>query len=224
LSNAAREILRIGDLVDSLLRLVPQALSRPDKACAEQATRLGRQLDMLHAAVKRYLSHLERGDLTERDAIRLSDLLEFAVNLGQAGDILERRVGQLATRRDDLPDEADREALLRIHASVCTAVRLAISTMMTEDERSARELLDAKRAINDAERAATREHLARLAGANDSAHSGSSLFLATLSDLRLVSSHLSSIGYAALSTARWMPPPAGPVVTEIVHKALSEQG
>ena len=198
LSNAAREILRMGDLIDALLRLVPESLARRDKSSTGQATRLGRQLDTLHEAVKSYLARLDRADLTERDVIRLSDLLEFAVNLGHAGDILERGIAHAATHRDDVPSDADRDAILRIHARVCADVRLALSTMMTEDQRSARELVDAKREINESGRAAVRDHLARLGGTDPAALGASSLFLSMLRDLQRVNSHLASVGYAVL--------------------------
>ena len=200
LSNAAREILRMGDLVDALLALLPASLARREKATAEQASRLGRELDLLHDAVKGYLARLERADLTERDIIRLSDLLEFAVNMGQAGDLLERRIKQIASRRDDAASEPDRDAMLRIHARVSADLKLALATMMTEDQRSARELLDAKRGVNEAERNAARDHLARLGGGDAAALVGSTMFLATLRDLKQANSHLSSIGYAVLDS------------------------
>jgi phosphate:Na+ symporter len=199
LANAAREILRMGDLVDGLLRLVPSALERRDKSVAEQARSMGRELDMLHAAVKGYLARLERADLTERDAIRLSDIIEFAVNLGHAGDILETSLVQAATRPDDAIAAADRAALLRVHGKVVADLRLALSTMITEDQRSARELIDARRQLNELERAATREHLAHLAGSDPAVVGASTGFLAMLRQLRMVNSHLASIGYAVLS-------------------------
>jgi phosphate:Na+ symporter len=184
LANAAREILRMGDLIDALLRLVPEALERRDRTIT---------------AVKGYLARLERAELTERDTVRLSDILEFAVNLGHAGDILERSLAQAVTRPDDAIADADRLALLRLHAQVVADLRLALSTMMTEDQRSARELIEAKRHLNELERVAARDHLARLAGSDPAVVGASTGFLALLRDLRLVNSHLASIGYAVLS-------------------------
>lgn len=198
MSNAAREILRMGDLVDALLRLFVAAMTRHDKATVNQATRLGRDLDKLHEAVKGYLAKLDPSDLTSRDAERLSDLIEFAVNVGHAGDVLERRIVQVAGRNDAIANDADRDAVLGIHARVTTQLKLALSTMMTEDRRMARELVDAKRAVNEAERAAVRDHLARLGGANEAALGSSSPFLSMLRGLKLVNSHLASIGYAVI--------------------------
>ena len=198
LASAAREILRMGDLVEALLRLVPADLSRPDKHATSQAVRLGRELDMLHEAVKAYLARLEPSELTDRDASRLSDVIEFAVNLGHAGDILERCLEQVTRRAEGSINAADHAALQTIQAEVASDLRLALSTLTTEDQRSAQELVDAKRHLNEAERAAAREHLTRLGGANPAVLGSSSLFLATLRDLKLVNSHLASIGYAVL--------------------------
>ncbi len=208
LTNAAREILRMGDLVDGLLRLMAGSMARPDNAMADQARVLGRELDMLHAAVKGYLSGLERSELTERDVTRLSDLLEFAINLGHAGDIVERRVVQACAGHEGAIDAADRDAAAAMHARVSADLRLAMSTMMTEDGRSARQLLDAKRAMNEEERVTTRAHLARLGRGDREALAASGSFLLTLRDLKLVNSHLSSIAYAVLTPSERQTPAA----------------
>jgi phosphate:Na+ symporter len=198
LASAAREILRMGDLVEALLRLVPADLARPDKQATSQAVRLGRELDVLHEAVKAYLARLEPSELTDRDASRLSDVIEFAVNLGHSGDILERCLEQITRRAEGTINAADHAALQTIQAGVAADLRLALSTLTTEDPRSARELVDAKRHLNEVERGAARDHLARLGGANPALLGSSSLFLATLRDLKLVNSHFASIGYAVL--------------------------
>jgi phosphate:Na+ symporter len=199
LANAAREILRMGDLVDAMLRLVPGALAYSGKSVPEQASTLGRELDRLHEAVKGYLAKLDWADLTEGDRTRLSDLIEFAVNLGHAGDILERDIICTPTRGDSI-GEADRNVVSRLHARVAADLRLALSTMMTEDDRSARELLDAKREINEFERTAARDHLARLGGADPAALAASTRFLSVLRNLKRVNSHLTTIGYAVMSS------------------------
>jgi phosphate:Na+ symporter len=195
LTNAAREILRMGDLVNELLRLIPDVLDSQNKASAERAKQLGRELDMLHEAVKGYLAHLDVADLTTRDLTRLSDLIEFAVNLGHSGDILERSL-QASIRQDPIANAADRAVLLEIQATVLADLRLALSAMMTEDPRSARVLIEAKRRLNEFERATSRDHLARLGGSESISLSASAAFLAMVRDLKQVNSHLASIGYA----------------------------
>ena len=150
--------------------------------------------------MKGYLAKLDRTDLTERDLTRLSDLVEFAVNLGHAGDILEKDIVRAPGLRSDGIGKTDREAVARVRTRVVADLRLALSTMMTEDERSARELLDAKREINEFERATARDHLARLGDADPAALAASNLFLSLLRDLKRVNSHLATIGYAVASS------------------------
>jgi phosphate:Na+ symporter len=198
LANAAREIVRMGDLVEALLRLIPAAIATRDKTIAARASRLGRELDTLHEAVKAYLARLDRSDLTERDVIRLSDIIEFAVNVGHAGDILERRIVQAAAKQDAISSDLDRDVILRIHSQVTEDLKLALSALMTEDTRSARELVDAKRALNDAECAASRDHLTRLDGSDQGELGRSNAVLVMPRDLKLVNSHLACIGYALI--------------------------
>ena len=122
----------------------------------------------------------------------------FAVNVGHAGDILERRIVQAAAKQDAISSDLDRDVILRIHSQVTEDLKLALSALMTEDTRSAGELVDAKRALNDAERAASRDHLARLDGSDQGELGRSNAVLVMLRDLKLVNSHLACIGYALI--------------------------
>ncbi len=117
-----------------------------------------------------------------------------------AGDILERDIILASTPQGDGIGEADREVVSRVRTRVVADLRLALSTMMTEDERSARELLDAKREINEFERATARDHLARLGDADPARLAASNLFLSLLRDLKRMNSHLATIGYAVMSS------------------------
>jgi phosphate:Na+ symporter len=69
--------------------------------------------------------------------------------------------------------------------------------MMTEDDRAARQLLDAKREIREPP-LGTISHGS--GGAGPAALAASTLFLSVLSDLKRVNSHLATIGYAVRSS------------------------
>lgn len=77
-------------------------------------------------------------------------------------------------RRSDGIGDVDRDVVSRMHARVAADLRLALS-MMTDDDRSAHELLDAKREINEFERAAARDDIARLGDAGPAALAASTL-------------------------------------------------
>lgn len=201
LANAARETLRMGDLVEGMLLRFLDAVTGHDRAALDEAARLGKALDRLQDAVKAYLTRLGREEMAEQDGKRLREVMEFVVNLGHAGDIVERNLAEAARgkgkRQLSLPP-ADRKDLADYHRLVVDDLKLALSTFMAEDPRGARELVDAKRRMSELERAATRGHLARLVPGRPDALAASAVHLAALRDLKRINSHLSVIGYTVL--------------------------
>ena len=204
LANAARETLRMGDLVEAMLRRFIETLASPDRPAPDAAS--GKSLDRLGDAVRAYLARIGAEDMTDADAARLREIRDFAVNLGHAGDIVERSQSELARRAKRplafAPAPAfasdDRADLLAFHARVTDGLRLSLAILMAEDPRGARQLLDAKRHLAELERSLTQAHLARLVPGQPGALEASTLHLAALRDLKRVHSHLSAIGYAVL--------------------------
>ena len=204
LSNAARETLRMGDLVEAMLRRFLEAIVANDRGAIDEIGRLGKALDRLQDGVKTYLSRLGGEELAEQDAKRQREVLDFVVNLGHAGDIVERSLAELArrkTKRQLSFAAADQADLVAFHDRVMADLRLAVSTFLGEDARGARELVDAKRRLSEIERTATRDHLARLTPQRPDALEASSLHLGVLRDLKRINSHLSAIGYTVLEQA-----------------------
>jgi phosphate:Na+ symporter len=201
LTNASREALRMADLVDAMLRRLLHAVTGNDTEAIKELGRSGKALDRLQEALKTYLTQLGTDGLSEADARRHSHVLDFAVNLGHAGDIIERSLANAAARKAKRglvlakEDEADLRAF---HGRVIEDLRLAASTFMTEDPRSAQTLLDAKRQLNAIERATGRRHLNRLEARAPGGLEASTLHLAILRDLRRVNSHVSAIAYDVL--------------------------
>ena len=201
LTNASREALRIGDVVGSMLRLLLQAVVANDQEALKELGRNGKALDRLQEAVKAYLTRLGTDRLSDADTQRHSHILDFSVNLGHAGDIIERGLADAAYRKmkGGIVLHPDDEADLRsFHACVLEDLKLAMASFMTEDPRSAQSLLDAKRHLNAMERAVGRRHLSRLEGRPKGDLEASTLYLAILRDLRRINSHLSAVAYDVL--------------------------
>jgi phosphate:Na+ symporter len=201
LTNASREALRIADLVDIMLRRLLPAISGDDADAIKELARNGKGLDRLQESLKAYLTQLGTDGLSESDTRRHGLTLDFAVNLGHAGDIIERSLAATVSRKVKRgislspEDEAD---LQSFHGRVLEDLSVAASTFMTEDARSARRLLDAKRYLNALERAAARRHLARLEANQPGSIEASTLHLAILRDLRRVNSHVATVAYDVL--------------------------
>jgi phosphate:Na+ symporter len=201
LTNASREALRMADLVEAMLRRLLEALIGNDAEAAKELARMGKTLDRLQDALKAYLTQLGTDGLSEVDAQRHGHVLDFAVNLGHAGDIVEHNLADAASRkakRSLMLAKEDDADLRSFHFHVLEDLKLATATFMTEDERSARTLLDAKRQLNAMERASGRRHLNRLEVRPPGGFEASTLYLAILRDLRRVNSHVSAIAYDVL--------------------------
>ena len=201
LTNASREALRMADLVEAMLRLLLQAVIGNDNEALKGLARNGKALDRLQEALRSYLTQLGVEALSPADARRHGLVLDFAINLGHAGDIIERGLADAASRKAKrgLPLGGEDEADLRaFHGRVLDDLRLAASTFMTEDRRSAQSLLDAKRQLNAMERETGRGHLGRQEMRRPGGMEGSTLHLASLRDLRRVNSHLAAVAYDVL--------------------------
>jgi phosphate:Na+ symporter len=201
LTNASREALRMADLVDAMLQQFHKTATGGDTQAIKDLVHAGKMLDRLQEAVKAYLTQLGTDSLSSTDVERHSHVLDFAVNLGHAGDIIERSLADAAARKAKRglamsPDDAS--DLTTFVTRVREDLRMAESTFMTEDTRSARKLMERKRQLNAMERATSRRHLARLKVHQPEELEASTIYLTMLRDLRRVNSHISGVAYDVL--------------------------
>lgn len=99
LADAARETLRMGDMVESMLREVMTAIMTNDRALVDQVTRMDNSVDGLDEAIKLYVTKLTRGSLDEREGHRAMEIISFAINLEHIGDIVDKNLSELATKK-----------------------------------------------------------------------------------------------------------------------------
>src|SRR5690606_7691287 len=65
LSAAARETLRLGDLVREMLEVSLSALKNADLGAREELAAIEKDIDRIHSAIKSYLSELGREELDD---------------------------------------------------------------------------------------------------------------------------------------------------------------
>ncbi len=75
LTDAARETLRIGDAVETMLRKVMTAMMTGDRALVDQVSRMDNGVDGLYEAIKLYITKLTRGSLDEREGKRAMEII-----------------------------------------------------------------------------------------------------------------------------------------------------
>jgi phosphate:Na+ symporter len=204
IGNAARETLRIADTIEEMLRGVMEVLRNNDRDLAQRLRRKDDVVDELYTAVKLYLAQVPRGALDERESRRWADIISFAINLEQVGDIIERILDDLESRKIDKGrsfSEAGMAEIVDLHSRLVANLRLATSVFLHGDRKTAQELLAQKVLIRDLERAYAASHLERLAGNTIESIETSSLHLDLISDLRRINSHFCSVAYPILEEA-----------------------
>ena len=99
LGAAAREALRLPDMLESMLQGIRDSLHTDDRKRVAEIRRLDDMLDRLNASIKRYLTSLDPEAMTEADHRRAGQILTFATNMEHAGDVIDKNLASLATKR-----------------------------------------------------------------------------------------------------------------------------
>ena len=204
ISFAAREALRIGDVIEQMLAGLLTVLKTNDRTLAERLRRMDDVVDELYTAVKLYLTQISREALEEREGRRWADIVSFTINMEQVGDIIDRILTDLEEKKIDKGRNfsgAGMAEICDLHARLIANLRLGLSVFMNVDLKSAQELLAQKVLFRDLERAYADSHLSRLAGNTADSIETSSLHLDLLADLRRINSHICSIAYPILEQA-----------------------
>jgi phosphate:Na+ symporter len=205
LADAARETLRMGDMVETMLRNVMTAMMTNDRALVDQVSRMDNGVDGIDEAIRLYLTKLTRGSLDEREGKRAMEIISFAINLEHIGDIIDKNLSELATkkikRRFQFSPEGAEE-LSAFHKRIVDSLRIAFGVFMSGDTNEAQKLLAEKAALRNDELAATDRHLERLREGRPESIETTSLHLDVLRDLRRVHSHICSVAYPVLDAAK----------------------
>jgi phosphate:Na+ symporter len=201
LAGAAREALRMADVLETMLRNALDALDRGDRDQASAAKGLDDVLDRLCREIKIYLTELDPDALDAADNRRLSEILAFVTNIEHAGDIVEKGLVAVASKRlkrglsFSVEGQGEiREMLERLAGNVTAAA----AVFMTDDARAARALLAEKEVFRNLEARATETHFARIRAGRIESRETSSLHLDVLRDLKRINSHIAAAAYPVL--------------------------
>lgn len=200
LASATRELLRMAEIIERMLKPLMELYETGDADKIRQARRLEQAVDQAQQEIKLYLAKISFTE--EDDARRGQELQGFAINLEYVGDAIAKTLLKLAeTRRDQklsFSAEGWRE-LNELHHRVMANLQLALNVLVSKDRESARQLLAEKDAMRSAERASFGQHLKRLqAGAAQSIET-SNIHLETVRALKTINSLFCSVAYPILA-------------------------
>jgi phosphate:Na+ symporter len=207
LANAARETLRMGDIVETMLQQIMAALMTDNRSLVNEVSRLDNVVDRLHEAIKLYVTKVTRGSLEESEGRRAMEIISFAINLEHIGDIIDKNLCEVAAkkikRRLKFSDDGAAE-LTAFHKRVFDSFKIACVVFMSADVAQARKLIADKAELRAAEIAAAERHFERLREGRPETVQTTSLHLDILRDLKRIHSHICSVAYPVLEAAGQM--------------------
>ena len=204
LACAMRETLHMGDRVADMLRQALVVFEKSDPKLVKEVEKADNAVDDLHEAIKLYLVKVSKAEMTEEESRRYVEILTFTTNLEHVGDIIDKNLMELATKkiknRYTFSPEG-LEEIRRFHARVMDNMRLAFNVFATRDVTLARRLLAEKATTRAAELAAADSHFARLREGRPESIETSAIHLDVMRDLKRINGHLTSVAYPILEVA-----------------------
>jgi phosphate:Na+ symporter len=204
LANAAREALRIGDIIEHMLNGMHEVIMTNDATRVNEIIKLDDDVDRLYTAVKLYLTQISRESLDDKDARRWAEIMSLTINLEHVGDLLERILQDLRDKKIAQRlsfSDAGTQEITELHVLLVANLRLGLSVFLNGDVKSAQQLLVEKERFRDLERAFHDSHLNRLSGNTVQSIETSSLHLDIISDMRRINSFFCSTAYPVLEQA-----------------------
>ena len=208
LTAAARETLRMADVVEAMLRGAGDLLGRDDPDATARLRALDNVLDRLHREVKLFLGELGRTGLGAAERWRMAWILVAAQHLEHAGDAIDKGLLDLVAkrmrRRQQLTDDelAETETML---AHVLAQLRLATAVLMGEDLAAARRLIEQKERFRELERTAMQAQLARIQDGRALSETGA-LHLDIVRELKRIEAHVAAIAHPLLERRNLLRP------------------
>ena len=205
LGAAAREALRMADVLETMLTGLRDSFDRSDRRQIGDVKRMDDVLDKLNRSIKAYVTSLDSEAMAEGDLRRAREILAFTTNVEQAGDIVDRNLlgaaSKLAKRGLSFSKSGQAELLAMIDRLIVN-VRTAASLFMTGDERAARLLMAEKETFRSMENASMDAHFERLRSGRVDTTETSALHLDSLRDLKSVNTHIvAAAAYPVLENA-----------------------
>ncbi len=201
IAAATRELLRVADWVEVMLRRSFEIFETGDKNALALVAEIDDQIDRRTASIKHYLIQVTRNELDTDDSQRCMEIVSFAVKLEHVGDIVEKNLLQLVRKHRQSGTRfspAGWAELSELHERVIANLQLAINTFVSSDVQSARQLLAERERFRRLEAASSRKHLGRLRTGTAESIDSTAIHLDVVRDLVQINSLVVSAAVPAL--------------------------
>ena len=198
---AQRELVEMGNRIEIMLRDAMKLFDSYDEDAAGRLRAEQIQIEQKSLDLRVYLSNIRSSDAKEDTGTRAFDLAGIAVNLESGADVIARKMGDLAKRKNNektsFSEEGWRE-LSDFHDKVLRNIQHAIAVLMSKDVGAARELVEQKELVRDVEQTLERKHLTRLRQGLTESIETSAIHIDLLRSLKMLNTAFAMIAYPLL--------------------------
>ncbi|MCC7305647.1 MAG: Na/Pi cotransporter family protein, partial [Alphaproteobacteria bacterium] len=128
----------------------------------------------------------------------------FSTNLEHIGDIIDKSLIEIVRNKINKQQRFSPEGFEEItafHQAILNNLKLAQTIFISEDPKLARQLVEGKKTVREAEKKSTEEHIKRLRNRVADTVSTSSMHTDIIRDFRRINSHITTVAYSILDTA-----------------------
>ncbi len=203
LASATRELLRMAELVEIMTRPVMDLLATDSREEIARVRKVDEEVNRAHTDIKLYLAEVNRGRMSVEEAQRSIELIDFAINLEHAGDIVARSLLALADERARKNLQFSPEGwdeLSELHRHLMQNMQLALNVLLSNDLQSARQLVIEKERMRELERKSHNRHIARLQSGTPESVATSNMHLEVARAFKEMNSLLVTVAYPLLTS------------------------
>jgi phosphate:Na+ symporter len=195
-SSLKLELLRMIELVEAMFGSVMTLYKSGEKEHIKAVRSLDQDVNACLTRIRAFAAGLPV-EMMDRESGRAArDMLEYAVRLEIAGDVVAERLtalaGDLKTAGGRFSEDGWSE-LRGMHENVLANMKLASNVLISEDLESARVLNMEKTEIKRAERDSRKRHFKRLQGGEQHSFASSDIHLETLRAFRDFNSNIAAV-------------------------------
>lgn len=204
LSCAARELLRMGEVIEKMLVNAMGLYETWDDRIAATIKEDEKLLRQMHLDLKLYLASIRFSNHSDEGVNGAIEASLMAANLEAAADQVARKMTELARALHSEGvhfSKSGRQELFDFMDRVQANAQLALKVMMTRNPDDARELVAEKESIRTAEQKLQSKHLSRLREGVSESIETSAIHQETLRILKQVNTSFAMAGYPILQDA-----------------------
>jgi len=204
LTFATREVLRMSEWVQLMLRRSLDVFQNSDKSTISGLEEMDDQVDEMHTEIKHYLTQVSRNRLDDEESRRCTEIISFTVKMEHIGDIVEKNLLQLARKHLSAGGQFSAEGwaeLAGLHSRVMDNLELALNVFVSGDLDTARQLLEEKEQFRELEQQSNSRHMQRLRQGSAQSIESSPVHLDIIRDLTQINSLLTATAYPILEAS-----------------------